>query len=48
MDVRDWLTHVENDFAEHHLQYEFVNAVTENGAPGPIFGLQTVPLQDPA
>ncbi len=29
-DVRTWLAHVEDDFAEHQLQYEFVNGVAES------------------
>lgn len=30
-DVREWLAHVEDNFAEQQRLYEFVNVVTENG-----------------
>jgi hypothetical protein len=42
--VREWLTHVEDNFAEQQRLYEFVNVVTENGGSSwrcPLHWMQT-------
>jgi hypothetical protein len=42
--VREWLAHVEDNFAEQQRQYEFVNVVTENGGSSwrcPLHWMQT-------
>ena len=43
-DVREWLAHVEDNFADQQRKYEFVNAVTENGGSSwrcPLHWMQT-------